>query len=50
VFLAVDRATGNAPLATAIGILTGFTIRVLALRFRWRTKAARSQGTVASDK
>jgi uncharacterized membrane protein YeiH len=41
-FLASDRWTGNDRLATSIGVATGFTIRALALRFRWRTKAARS--------
>lgn len=46
VFIGLDRWTGNARLATGVGVVTGFTLRSLALRFRWRTKAARSQGTV----
>lgn len=42
VFILSDRWTGNDRLATSIGIITGFTIRALALRYRWRTKAART--------
>jgi uncharacterized membrane protein YeiH len=41
-FITMERWTGNDPLATAIGIVTGFTIRALALRYRWRTRAART--------
>ena len=49
VFLALDRATGNTPLATAVGVLTVFTIRALAVRYRWRTKAARSGTAVSGE-
>ncbi|HEY1759351.1 MAG TPA: TRIC cation channel family protein [Bryobacteraceae bacterium] len=41
-FIALDRGTGNDRLATSIGVATGFTIRALALRYQWRTKAART--------
>lgn len=40
-FLICDRWTGNAKLSTSIGVVAGFMIRVLALRFQWRTKAVR---------
>ena len=38
-FLVTDRWTGNVKLSTSIGIAAGFMIRVLALRFQWKTKA-----------
>lgn len=41
-FLVIDRWTGNVKLSTSAGVAAGFLIRVLALRFQWRTKAARS--------
>lgn len=41
-FVATDRWTGNDRLATLIGITAGFAIRVLALRYGWKTKAART--------
>lgn len=41
-FLLCDRWTGNNKLATSIGIIAGVTIRALSLRYRWRTKAART--------
>lgn len=40
-FLVIDRWTGNVTLSTSFGVAAGFFIRVLALRFQWRTKAAR---------
>lgn len=40
-FLLTDRWTGNAKLSTSIGIAAGFMIRMLALRFHWKTKAVR---------
>jgi uncharacterized membrane protein YeiH len=40
-FLLVDRWTGHEKLSTAIGIAAGFMIRVLALRFHWKTQAVR---------
>jgi uncharacterized membrane protein YeiH len=42
-FLVTDRWTGNEKLSTSIGVAAGFMIRVLALRFQWKTKAVRSQ-------
>jgi uncharacterized membrane protein YeiH len=45
-FIIADRWTGDDKLATSIGITTGFTIRVLALRYRWRTRVV---GTVLSS-
>jgi uncharacterized membrane protein YeiH len=39
-FVVSERWTGNDRLATSIGVITGFTIRVLSLHFRWRTRAA----------
>jgi uncharacterized membrane protein YeiH len=41
-FLVINRWTGNVTLSTSIGVAAGFMIRVLALRFGWRTKAART--------
>jgi uncharacterized membrane protein YeiH len=40
-FLLAVRWTGNEKLSTAIGIAAGFMIRVLALRFHWKTQAVR---------
>ncbi|MGD0941662.1 MAG: TRIC cation channel family protein [Terracidiphilus sp.] len=40
-FLVTDQWTGNAKLSTSLGVAAGFVIRVLALRFKWRTRAAR---------
>jgi len=40
-FLVTDRWTGNVKLSTLIGVAAGFVIRVLALRFQWKTKAVR---------
>ena len=40
-FLVVVRWTGNEKLATIVGVAAGFSIRVLALRLRWETKASR---------
>lgn len=40
-FLVTDRWTGNLKLSTSIGVATGFIIRVLALRFQWKTQAVR---------
>jgi uncharacterized membrane protein YeiH len=42
VFIASVRWTGSDRLATSIAIITGFTIRTLALRYGWRTRAART--------
>ena len=42
-FLVCDHWMGNAKVSTAIGVAAGFVVRVLALRFQWRTKAVRSQ-------
>ena len=39
-FLLTDQATGNEKLSTSVGIAAGFVMRVLALRFQWKTKAA----------
>jgi uncharacterized membrane protein YeiH len=41
VFLISDRLSGNAALSTSFGLVAGFLFRALALRFAWRTKAAR---------
>jgi uncharacterized membrane protein YeiH len=41
-FLVIDRWTGNVTLSTSIGVAAGFVIRILALRFQWKTKAART--------
>jgi uncharacterized membrane protein YeiH len=40
-FLVTDRWTGNGKLSTSIGIVAGFVIRLLALRFQWKTRAVR---------
>jgi uncharacterized membrane protein YeiH len=40
VFLVAQQAGLTRTLATSLGLATGFTVRILALRFRWRTKAA----------
>lgn len=40
-FVVCDRLTGNARWSTLIGMAAGFLIRMLALRFRWRTRAVR---------
>ncbi len=40
-FLLTDRWTGSVKLSTSIGIAAGFMIRVLALRFQWKTRAVR---------
>jgi uncharacterized membrane protein YeiH len=40
-FVISDRLSGNTKLSTSIGIAAGFMIRVLALRFQCKTKAAR---------
>jgi uncharacterized membrane protein YeiH len=45
-FLVTDRWTGNLKLSTSIGVAAGFLIRVLALRFQWKTKAV---GSVTRD-
>jgi uncharacterized membrane protein YeiH len=39
VFLVSDRMTGNAKLATSLGLAAGFAFRAAALRFKWRTRA-----------
>lgn len=41
-FLLTNRWTGNIMVSTSISIVLGFTMRMLALRFQWRTKTARS--------
>lgn len=41
VFLICDRLSGNITLSTSVGLATGFIFRVLALRFNWKTRAAR---------
>lgn len=41
VFLISFKVSGNAKLATSLGLAAGFLLRAAALRFRWRTKAAR---------
>jgi uncharacterized membrane protein YeiH len=40
-FLVTDRWSGNVKLSTLIGVAAGFMIRVLALRFQWKTQAVR---------
>ena len=40
-FLVTDRWTGNVTLSTSLGVAAGFLIRVLALRFQWKTQAVR---------
>lgn len=40
-FMICDRLSGNAALSTSVGLATGFIFRVLALRFNWKTRAAR---------
>ena len=39
VFLIAQQAGLNRTVSTTIGLATGFTVRILAIRFRWRTKA-----------
>jgi len=41
VFLLCARVWGAGTVATAAGCVTGFALRVVALRLRWRTSAAR---------
>jgi len=41
IFLLADRLTGNAEISTLIGIIVGFTIRMLSLHFQWNTKVVR---------
>lgn len=41
VFLVTERVIGKAKLATLLGLAAGFIFRAAALRFQWRTKAAR---------
>lgn len=41
VFLISFTVSGNAKLATSLGLAAGFAFRAAALRFQWRTKAAR---------
>jgi uncharacterized membrane protein YeiH len=41
IFLVCERLSGNSKLATGLGLVAGFAFRAAALRFRWRTKAAR---------
>ena len=38
-FLLTDQTTGNEKLSTSVGIVAGFVMRVLALRFQWKTEA-----------
>jgi uncharacterized membrane protein YeiH len=40
VFLLAQQAGLNRTLSTTLGLATGFTVRILAIRFRWRTRAA----------
>lgn len=40
-FTVCNHYTGNARWSTLFAMATGFTIRMLSLRFRWRTKAIR---------
>jgi uncharacterized membrane protein YeiH len=40
-FLLTDRWTGNVKLSASMGVAAGFMIRVLALRFQWKTQAVR---------
>jgi uncharacterized membrane protein YeiH len=40
-FTVLVRFTGNAQLSTLISMAAGFAIRMLSLRFQWRTKAVR---------
>ncbi len=40
-FVVCVRFTGNAHWSTLISMAAGFAIRMLALRFRWRTRAVR---------
>lgn len=42
-FVVCVRYTGNARVSTLIAMATGFTIRMLALRFRWRTSSMRAE-------
>jgi uncharacterized membrane protein YeiH len=48
-FLLTDRLTGNVKLSTSIGIVAGFLIRVLALRFQWKTQAVRQLSNRRND-
>ena len=41
VFLVSERLSGSSKLATSLGLAAGLLLRAAALRFRWRTKAAR---------
>jgi uncharacterized membrane protein YeiH len=41
-FLFTDRLSSDKKLSTTIAITAGFLIRVLAIRFQWKTKAARA--------
>lgn len=41
VFLVCGKRTGNATLATSIGVASGFAIRTLAQQLEWQTKAVR---------
>ena len=40
-FLVLYRWTGNEKLSTSVGIAAGFVIRLLAVRFQWKTRAVR---------
>lgn len=40
-FLLSNRLSANAKLSTSVGVAAGFLIRVLALRFKWKTRVAR---------
>jgi uncharacterized membrane protein YeiH len=42
-FLICNRWTRNVRVSTSIAVVVGFAIRVLALRFRWKTKAVLQQ-------
>lgn len=41
VFLAVNRVWGGVALPTTVGVVTGFVVRIAAVRFRWRTSRVR---------
>ena len=41
VFLISVKLSGNANLATSLGLVAGFVLRAAALRFKWKTRPAR---------
>jgi uncharacterized membrane protein YeiH len=41
VYLAATHVRGGGVLATTLGVVTGFVVRIAAVRFRWRTSRVR---------